>query len=99
MFELTMPNCGSWNGKWSQADRVHVRVRRDRDVPKELWDRCFYYRWDDGWEACVSVTHMPAREARALEKRSSGFSGYDWMITSIIKFGAIYKEKDWEAKA
>lgn len=27
VFELTMPHCGSWNGKWSQADRLHIRTK------------------------------------------------------------------------
>ena len=89
VFELTMPNRGSWNGKWSQEDKLHVRVKKERDVPKEYWDRDFIYRWDDGWTACVSLRRMPAVEARKLDKQSSGFCGYDWMIDSICKKGFI----------
>lgn len=51
-----------------------------------------YYRWDDGWEACVSVRRMPVNEARKLERRSDGFCGYDWMITSIVNKGCIEPE-------
>lgn len=89
VFELTMPHCGSWNGKWTGADRMYIRTRRECDVPKEHWDKDFYYRWEDGWEACVSVRRMPVQEARKLERVSAGFSGYDWMIRSIIKKGFI----------
>ena len=89
VFELTMPSRGSWNGKWSQESKCHVRIKSERNVPKEYWNQDFYYRWDDGWEACVSVRRMDAKEARRLEKKSVGFCGYDWMIESICENGMI----------
>ena len=94
VFELTMPHCGSWNGKWSQADRLHIRIKDERKVPKEHWGKDFFYRWDDGWEACVSVTRMNANEARKLERKSDGFCGYDWMIKSICEKGCIEVDAD-----
>ena len=94
VFELTMPHVASWNGKWSGADRHYIRTKYERFVPKELWDRSFDYRWDDGWEACVLVNRMPVKEARKLERLSSGFCGYDWMIDSLIKRGFIVSESD-----
>ena len=96
VFELSMPNKGSWNGKWSQEGELFVRARDERTVPKEVWHKDFYYQWDDGWCACVSVRRMIAREARKLERRSKGFCRYDWMIESIIKFGEIRCRSDWE---
>ena len=96
VFQLTMPGVGSWNGKWTQADRLFVRTRRECDVPKEYWDKDFYYHWDDGWTACVTTTRMPANEARKLERKSDGFSMYDWMIPSIIKYGEIRYERDYD---
>lgn len=95
VFELSMPGRGSWNGRWSGEDRCYVRTYDQRYVPKEHWNKSFYYRWDDGWEACVTVTQMPAKEARKLAKKSNGFCGYDWMIKSIIKFGEILARKEW----
>ena len=89
LFKLTMPNIGSWNDKWSGSNRNYSRVMHDKDVPKELWDKDFYYGWDDGWTACVSVSHMNYKDAQKENKRSDGFSGYDWMIRSIIKYGEI----------
>ena len=90
VFELTMPRVGSWNGRWSGADRRYIRTKDERKVPKELWGNSYCYRWDDGWEACVSVERMSATEAKKLEKKSSGFCGYDWMIESLIKDGYIH---------
>lgn len=94
VFELTMPHVASWNGKWSGADRRYIRTSRERDVPKDLWNKSFDYRWDDGWGACVSVTKMPIREAKKLEQTSAGFAGYDWMIRSIVKRGYIVSDSD-----
>lgn len=92
-FELTMPNRGSWNGKWSQENKIFARCYKEKDVPKEYWDKDFYYYWDDGWTACVSTRRVTPAEARKLTKISSGFCGYDWMIKSIIKHGAIQLDK------
>ena len=90
VFTLTMPGKGSWNGKWSQEGRLFCRTRTERRVPKEIWNKSFFYRWDDGWEACVTIDRMPAAEARKLERRSAGFCGYDWMIESLIEDGFIH---------
>lgn len=94
VFELSMPHASSWNGKWSGAGKKYICVMDQRTVPKELWDKDFYYRWDDGWEACVSVRKVYWREAQKLEKMSVGFAGYDWMIDSLIQRGYIVSESD-----
>lgn len=92
VFELTMPNKGSWNNKWSGEGRCYIRVKPEKMVPKEVWNEDFFYTWSDGWTACVSVRKMPSKEARKLEKQSVGFCGYDWMIKSIINNHKIIKE-------
>ena len=89
VFELSMPNKGSWNGRWSQEGQCFVRTESERKVPKDRWNKSFYHRWDDGWTACVTTTQMPAAEAKKLERKSRGFCGYDWMIKSIIRYGEI----------
>ena len=94
VFELTMPHVGSWNGKWTGADRRYIRTKDERKVPKEYWDKDFHYRWDDWWGACVTVKRTTANEARKLERWSDGFCGYDWMINSIIKRGYIISDSD-----
>lgn len=89
VFELTMPNCGSWNGKWSQDGKKFIRTVSEKKVPKACWRENFFYHWDDGWTACVSTCRVDAKEARKLERKSDGFCGYDWMIKSICEKGRI----------
>jgi hypothetical protein len=83
-----MPNRGSWNGRWSEENDTHVIIKTDRQIGKkrieELDGRHFYYRWDDGWTACVSARIVDRGEAAKLRKRNRGFCGYDWMVRSII---------------
>lgn len=97
IFELTMPNCGSWNGKWSGEERLYVKSRRNNQVPKNVIGKNFYYRWDDGWTACVSVRKVDCREEQKIMRKSSGFCGYDWMIDSIINYGKILTKSEQEA--
>ena len=89
IFTLSMPTRGSWNGRWSGEDRVYARIFHNNDVPKDIIGKDFYYNWDDGWCACVSVTKIDSKEAAKIRKKSAGFCGYDWMIRSIIKNGEI----------
>ena len=92
VFTLSMPNRGSWNGRWSGEDRVYARIFHNNDVPKDIIGKDFYYNWDDGWCACVSVTKVDSKEAAKIRKKSAGFCGYDWMIRSIIKNREIVVE-------
>ena len=94
VFEVTMPPVGAWNGRWSGADKRYIRTMDERKVPRECWNKDLYYRWDDGWGACVSVKRTKASEAKKLQMRSSGFCGYDWMIRSIIECGCILTDSE-----
>lgn len=96
VFTLTMPNVGSWNYRWSGEGRLYSRTMKNCQVPKEVVGKSFYHRWEDGWTACVSVEKVDCKEAKKIEKKSSGFRGYDWMIESIIKYGEIRYMRDWE---
>lgn len=91
VFTLTMPNRGSWNGRWSQEERLHAIVKCERNVPKEVVGQDFFYTWDDGWTACVSVEKVDCKTAERMRKKSSGFCGYNWMVESIIEKGRIEK--------
>ena len=93
VFTLKMPHRGSWNGRWSGESKIYARVRSNNTVPKDVVGQDFYYNWNDGWCACVSVTKVDSKEARAYMKKSDGFCGYDWMIESIIKNGKIIAER------
>lgn len=101
VFELSMPNRGSWNGRWSGEDRSYCIVKNFGSSKKST-ERCrklldqgsWYYRWDDGWGARVSVKAVDATQARKCRKNSMGFCGYDWMVTSILTHGAIYADEN-----
>lgn len=94
-FVLTMPRAGSWNGKWSQEDKIHI-IKRDipANVRKDLIARSpFCHRWDDGWVAQIDV--VPVSSVQKQIDKSVGFAGYTWMVDSLIKFGEIYYPRDW----
>jgi hypothetical protein len=96
-FELTMPSAGSWNGKWTGGGDLFARCKTlaKSEVEKILGDsteKNFSYRWDDGWCANIRVRKINSPEKKILEKKSSGFCGYDWMISSIISKGKIIAE-------
>ena len=96
-FELTMPNVGSWNGKWSGADKKYYVIRSvdnktfekiagDSETPLR---KDYYYNFGDGWGANVCVEQINAKEANKRRKISKGFCGYEWMINSIMEFNKI----------
>ena len=68
------------------ATRHHASTTHARKVLK--CDR-YTYNFGDGWVAAVSVKEVTAKEANAARQKSSGFCGYDWMITSILDHGEI----------
>ncbi len=99
-FTLSMPNVGSWNGKWSGEDNLYARIvnfgNSKKGIARADYIRGrspFRYNFGDGWSANVSVEVVGAREAARLRKASKGFCGYDWMIDSIRQHGDIRVEK------
>jgi hypothetical protein len=94
LFELTMPRVNSWNGKWSGEGSFYgISMWLDQEKEKELHGQDFYYDFGDGWEACVSCKKVDPIYGDTMMKRSKGFSGYDWMVESIIKIGEIKPER------
>lgn len=99
-FTLTMPNRGSWNGRWSGENdyyavtRVLPRKGAGRDAALQLVGRSFHYSWSDGWGANVSVRLIDGREASVVRKRSKGFCGYEWMVDSLLKRGRILADHE-----
>jgi hypothetical protein len=97
-FILTMPNIGSWNGKWSGSKSTYYRSRhfskKDfmkstlKDIDLEKGDN-FYYSFGDGWGANIEVKIVDVYTNKKLTKLSKGFCGYDWMIDSILSHGKI----------
>lgn len=93
-FELTMPNVGSWNGKWTGADKKYYLFKTvSKDAGKTLLENkdrnSWYHNFGDGWGALVSAEQVTSQEKRKLSKISSGFCGYDWMVDSILEHGEI----------
>jgi len=96
-FELSMPNRGSWNGRWSGEKDLFAKVVNfsNSKAGKEKADEIlksvsYYHRWDDGWGASVSVREVDGKEAAKIKKKSRGFCGYDWMIDNIRSHGSCY---------
>jgi len=94
LFELTMPNVGSWNGKWTGEKNVYAvkSSLSKKQVTALLGDKeqeSWYYNFGDGWGVNISCRIVTSAEATRVMKRSSGFCGYEWMVTSIIKYGEI----------
>ena len=91
-FRLSMPNVGSWNGKWSGSQKNYVRYRNLTKKQIEFLDfpnkKYWHYSWSDGWSAGVTLRAMDVGERK---KKSDGFCGYDWMIDEIIKNNKITK--------
>lgn len=54
-----------------------------------LKQRSFGYHWNDGWSASIDVQEVTPAEAKVLRKNTVGFSGYDWMVSSIVDYGSI----------
>jgi hypothetical protein len=87
-FKLSMPHTGSWEGKWSGADKNYTIVTRvtDDQAAELLKTGSWRYSWNDGWCASIDVREVPKGER---VKKSDGFSGYDWMVNSILRRGYI----------
>lgn len=89
MFELSMPGCASWDGKWSGAGTFYARFKSFRKPPAILVPGYFFYRFMDGWCAEIKVKQITRAERTKLAGKSKGFCGYDWMIDSILIDGRI----------
>lgn len=109
-FELTMPNCGSWDGKWTGSKDYHFKLlSMSEHAYKEAYKKykhlyngnSWHYSWNDGWGAEVRVTLIEAKDKKRFKKMSVGFCGYDWMIDSIIEVNEIMISstlKEWRMK-
>ena len=101
-FRLSMPRRSSWNGKWSGEDKNYVIVKKiSNEWAKEIGiednkKTSWYYRWDDGWTACITARVLKKGER---VKGFDGFCGYDWMVDNILLYNSPYgKNKKMEEK-
>lgn len=94
-FELSMPGCPSWDGKWSGAESLYAviknfKTQKDKNKALEILNKGYYsYSWSDGWRASISVKEVDNLTARKITKKSKGFCGYEWMVKSILENGLI----------
>jgi hypothetical protein len=98
-YTLTMPNVGSWDGKWSGQERLYARIRyyTPTKIKEILGDKptlSWFYNFGDGWSAQVTAQIVAAKEAAKIRRTSVGFCNYEWMIDSIEKHGKIIIEQD-----
>ena len=100
LFKLTMPQCGSWNGKWSGENRDYSQVinfgRTKKGIENGksiLAKKHFYYDFGDEWTAMIGVQEIDGKEATRIRRKRQDFCGYDWMIMSIIENGIITTRK------
>ena len=103
-FKLGMPNVGSWNGKWSGANREYYLIKtlpKQSEEAKRVLSLLgekkrvgFYYNFGDGWGASVSMEVVDAREAKRRQKVSAGFNTYHWMVDEILEHGKIFKRDE-----
>jgi hypothetical protein len=84
IFELSMPNNNSWNGKWSGADKKYTVAKTVTDKKADTLKDYYRYAFGDGWVAGITV-----RKAKPREKATNKFCGYNWMIDSILYEGEI----------
>ena len=100
IFTLSMPGVASWNGKWSGEGKCYARTRRVSQKVADSLKGYYHYSWKDGWAAGVSVkASSGSAETSKVARKSLGFYGYDWMIDSILKHGAIYADHEVPEKA
>jgi len=99
LFELSMPGNNSWNGKWSGDEHLYARVvnvgtsKKAREKYEKLIGH-HGYSFGDGWRAMITIREVTSSAARKIRKDSSGFCGYDWMISSLRQWGGIFAAMD-----
>lgn len=91
LFKLSMPNRGSWNGKWSGSGNNYTITKNMKDetarkLGLDKGEKSWYHSFGDGWTACVAGKILQKGEKT---KKSDGFCGYDWMVTDIVLYGRI----------
>lgn len=82
--ELTMPNCSSWNGRWSGEKDKHTIALNVTPKKSEKLIGNYSYRFTDGWRANIEI-----RKPKPRERVTNKFLGYNWMVRSIQKQGEI----------
>lgn len=93
-YILTMPNVGSWNGKFTGEGKFYCTVKSymaDSNIPQKVLSMKYGFRYDfgDGWSANIKAEQIKGNQKAKYRRESKGFYGYEWMITEIEEFGRI----------
>lgn len=90
-FTLSMPRNNSWNGKWTGDEKFYARTREftEKKAAQIISGGSYGYNFGDGWYARIDVKEISGEEKRKIDKKTSGFCGYEWMIDSIVYNGDI----------
>jgi hypothetical protein len=93
-FRLYMPGRASWDGRWSGEGKDYLiyHTLRAAAIAALSLPNSWGHAFDDGWYARVSARLMEPGERR---KKSAGFSGYDWMVRNILRWGHIACRCEW----
>lgn len=95
VFILTMPNVGSWNGKWTGEGNLYCRTSsysKDSEYLNNILKEDYhYYDFGDGWTAGVKIKEITREERIKYDKKTKGFYDYEWMISEIEQLGRIRK--------
>jgi len=93
--KLSMPNVGSWNGKWSgEGDQYTIAFFVAPDKADKLLGS-YYYNFGDGWGASVQIRE-PLKKG---EKVTNKFCGYEWMVDEIKLHGRILTLNEREGRS
>lgn len=84
-FELTMPNVGSWNGKWTGAEnkyyvieKISDRYLNSKEYFKTLLERgwdSWYYNFGDGWGQMSGLKSLMPPKPKKERKCQKGLLG------------------------
>jgi len=96
-FILSMPNVGSWDGKWTGEGDFHCLVRsytHTKESPNSEYlnvisKTSHYYSFEDGWGASVRTEEIKGNQISKYKRLSKGFHGYNWMVDEIEEHGRI----------
>ena len=94
-FRLTIPNVGSWNGRWSGESNYYAQIHTlPKTAAEKLIDKSYFHDFGDGWSASIRTRQVDSKEAQKIRKKSKGFCGYEWMIKSILLYDKIQTDKE-----
>lgn len=93
-YILTMPNVGSWNGKFTGQGNLNCIVKsykKDDPILNKVLSmkQGYHYDFGDGWSVNIKSKEILGNQKAKYKKESKGFYGYEWMVREIEQYGRI----------